>query len=173
MTEPRKTKEPTPHGPTEPRLQPTNPVTLLVLGLGSGALAWILVANAYGDLPGIPWLPAFTLFALAAFEAVLARNTKARIDRKPHTEPVNVLAVARYVVLAKASSPAGAIFSGLYAGVLVFLLVVKGLQNTAAANDLPPTATGLVGALALVAAALWLERACRVPKQPDDDKPAE
>jgi Protein of unknown function (DUF3180) len=173
MTESRRTREPTPNGPAEPRLQPTNPVTLVVLGLGSAAVAWILVANAYGDLPGIPWLPAFTLFALAAFEAVLARNTKARIDRKPNTEPVNVLAVARYVVLAKASSPAGAIFSGLYAGVLFFLLVAKGPQNTAAANDLPPTATGLVAALALVAAALWLERSCRIPKQPEDDKPHE
>jgi Protein of unknown function (DUF3180) len=157
----------------EPRLHPTSVATLVVLGLGSAAVAWILVANTYGDLPAIPWLPAFTLFALAAFEAFLARNTKARIDRKPNTEPVNVLAVARYVVLAKASSPAGAIFSGLYAGILVWLLVVKGAQNTAASNDLPPTATGLVASLALVGAALWLERSCRVPKAPEDDKPAE
>jgi hypothetical protein len=173
MTEPRKTRQPAPRGPAAPKLHPTNPLTLVVLGLGSAAVAWILVANAYGDMPAIPWLPAFTLFALAAFEAVLARNTKARIDRKPNTEPVNVLAVARYVVLAKASSPAGAIFSGLYAGILIWLLVVKGAQNTAAANDLPPTATGLVGALALIAAALWLERSCRVPKQPEDDKTTE
>ena len=90
-----------------------------------GALAWILVANTYGSLPQIPWLPAFTIFALAAFEAVLARNTKARIDRKPNTAPVDVLAVARYVVLAKASSPAAAIFSGLYGGILIWLLFVR------------------------------------------------
>ena len=172
MTDSR-TPPPTRDQDREPRMHPTNPATLIVLGLGSAAVAWILVANMYGDLPPIPWLPAFTLFALAAFEAFLARNTKARIERRPNTEPVNVLAVARYVVLAKASSPAGAIFSGLYAGILVWLLVVKGAQNTAATNDLPPTATGLVAALALVGAALWLERSCRVPKQPEDDKPAE
>jgi hypothetical protein len=136
-------------------------------------VAWILVANTYSDLPHIPWLPAFTLFALAAFEAVLARNTKARIDRRPNTVPVDVLAVARYVVLAKASSPAGAIFAGLYGGILVWLLAVKGVQNPAAATDLPPTATGFVAALALVGAALWLERSCRVPRPPEDDKPAE
>lgn len=159
--------------PVRPRLQPTNPATLVVLGLGSGALAWILVANTYSNLPAIPWLPAFTIFALAAFEAFLARNTKARIDHKPNTAPVDVLAVARYVVLAKASSPAAAIFAGLYGGILVWLLVVKGPQNTAAANDLPPTATGLVAALALIGAALWLERSCRIPKPPEEDKPAE
>src|SRR5829696_6525361 len=152
------------HRRAEPRLHPTNPATLVVLGLGSAALAWILVANVYGEMPPIPWLPAFTLFALAAFEAFLARNTKARIDQRPNTPPVDVLAVARYVVLAKASSPAGAIFAGLYGGILVWLLVVKGAQNTAATNDLPPTTTGLVAALALAGAALWLERSCRVPK---------
>jgi len=162
-----------PQRPAEPRLQPTNPVTLVVLALGSGALAWILVANTYSSLPRIPWLPAFTIFALAAFEAALARNTKARIDHKPDTPPVDVLAVARYVVLAKASSPAAAIFAGLYGGILVWLLVVKGVQNAAAANDLPPTATGFVASLALIGAALWLERSCRIPKPPEDDKPAE
>jgi uncharacterized protein DUF3180 len=179
MSEPRfppppRDQEPEPpQRPAEPRLHPTNPATLVVLGLGAAAVAWILVANTYSDLPRIPWLPAFTIFALAAFEAALARNTKARIDRKPNTAPVDVLAVARFVVLAKASSPAGAIFAGLYGGILVWLLIVKGAQNTAASNDLPPTATGFVAALALVAAALWLERSCRVPKPPEDDKPGE
>ncbi|TML33216.1 MAG: DUF3180 domain-containing protein [Actinobacteria bacterium] len=148
MSEPRtpppREQEPAPL-PRPPRVPPTNPATLVVLGLGSMAVAWILVANAYGDMPAIPWLPAFTIFALAAFEAFVARNTKARIDRRPNTAPVDVLVVARYVVLAKASSPAGA----------------------------TPTATGLVASLALVGAALWLERSCRVPKPPEDDKPAE
>jgi|SRR6266536_2541977 hypothetical protein len=170
---PRDQEPEPPQRQTEPRLHPTNPATLVVLALGCAAVAWILVANTYSDLPHIPWLPAFTLFALAAFEAVLARNTKARIDHKPNTAPVDVLAVARYVVLAKASSPAGAIFAGLYGGILVWLLVIKGAQNTAAATDLPPTATGFVASLALVGAALWLERSCRVPRPPEDDKPAE
>jgi hypothetical protein len=84
---------------------------------------------------------------------------------------VDPLAVARYVVLAKASSPAGAIFTGLYGGVLAWLLVR--LDLTHARADVPPTATGLVAALALVGAALWLERSCRVPKPPEEDKPAE
>ena len=79
--------------------------------------------------------------------------------------------MARYVVLAKASSPAGAIFAGLYGGVLLYL--VANIGNTHARDDIPPTATGVVAALALVGAALWLERSCRVPKPPDEDKPSE
>src|SRR5256885_14232935 len=132
-----------PQRPVEPRMHPTNLATLVVLALGTAAVSWVLVANYYGDIPPIPWLPAFTIFALAAFEAFLARTTKARIDRKPGAAPVDPLAVARYVVLAKASSPAGAIFTGLYGGILGWLLVHPG--HSPARDDVFPTATGLLG----------------------------
>jgi hypothetical protein len=156
----------------DPSMGPTKPATLVVIAMVTAALGWILVANYYRDVPKIPWLPAFVLFALAIGEAVLARTTKARIDRRPGTAPVDALAVARYVVLAKASSPAGATFVGLYGGLLVALLLEQG-QTTAAASDVPPTAASLVASLALVLAALYLERACRVPKRPEDDKSPE
>ena len=156
----------------EPRLRPTNPATLVVVGLATAALAWVIIARYYGDVPSIPWIPDFTVFALAIGEAVLARSTKARIDRRPGTAPVQALAVARYVVLAKASSLAGAIFAGFYAGLLTWLLAQRG-RLAAANDDIAPTAAGLVAALALVAAALWLERACRVPERPDEDESAE
>jgi hypothetical protein len=152
----------------EPRLRPTNLATLVVVGLAAAALAWVLIAHYYGDLPDIPWIPAFTVFALAICEAVLARSTKARIDRRPGAAPVHALAVARYVVLAKASSLAGAIFAGFYAGLLVWLLAQR-TRLTAAGSDIAPTAAGLAAALALIAAALWLERACRVPRRPDEE----
>ncbi len=177
MSDDRRTRPPyqdeqPPEKQPEPRLHPTNPATLVVLGLGTAAVAWILVANYYGDIPVIPLLPSFTIFALAAFEAVLARTTKARIDRKPNTSPVDPLAVARYVVLAKASSPAASIFAGLYAGILVWLLV-QHPQSTTLNGDFLATGTGLVASLALVGAALWLERSCRVPMPPEDDHPSE
>jgi hypothetical protein len=156
----------------EPRLHPTNPATLLVAGLGTAALAWVFIGNYYGNFPAIPWLPAATLLALAAIEAVLARSTKSRIERHPGALPVDPLAVARYVVLAKASSLAASIFAGFYAGVLIWLLTQRA-ENSHAAADTAPTATGLGAALALVAAALWLERCCRVPKRPEDDDQSE
>jgi hypothetical protein len=161
-----------PQGTGEPRLRPTNPATLVVVGLATAALAWVLVGNNYGALPSIPWVPAFTIFALALVETVLARATKARIDRRPGAAAVEPLIIARYVVLAKASSLAGAIFGGFYAGMLVWLLA-WGTQLSHADRDVAPTAGGLIAALALIAAALWLEYSCRVPKRPEDDKPPE
>jgi hypothetical protein len=158
-----------PQRTSEPRLRPTDPWTLIVVGLAAVALGWVLVSHYYGDIPQIPWLPAFTVFAIAIGEAVLARTTKARIDRRPGAARVEPLAVARYAVLAKASSLAGSIFAGFYVGLLVWLLAQRG-RLTAASSDIAPTAAGVVAALALVVAALWLERACRVPKRPEDDE---
>lgn len=145
---------------------PTRPATLLVAGLAAAAVAWWMISSFYGDIPSLPWLPTVTLAALAVLEAYLAINTRQRIERKPGREPVDPLAVARYVVLAKASSLAGAIFAGFYAGLVGWLLLER---TRAADNDIPAATAGLVGSLALVGAALWLERSCRVPKRPDDD----
>ncbi|NUT33434.1 MAG: DUF3180 domain-containing protein [Hamadaea sp.] len=154
---------------TEPRpsLRPTNPSTLVVAGLLAAAVAWFLISEFYGSIPALPWIPAVTLALLALFEFVLANNTRARIARKPGRPPVEPLLVARYVVLAKASSLAGAIFAGFTGGMLVWLLTERA-RLAAAATDLPPAIGSFLASLALIAAALWLEHACRVPKQPDD-----
>jgi TctA family transporter len=149
-------------------MRPTNPATLVVAGLVMAASAWLGISRFYGDMPfSLPLLPSATFFGLAIVEAVTARTTKARIDRRDGAPPVNPLVVARYVVLAKASALAGAIFAGLYAGLSVWLLTERG-RNAHASADLPKGIAGLVSAAALVAAALWLERACRVPPTPSD-----
>jgi hypothetical protein len=81
---------------------------------------------------------------------------------------VEPLAVARYVALAKASSLAGAIFAGFSLGLAGWLLIER--QTLAAAgDDLPSAVASLIASLALTAAGLWLERACRVPEPPDQD----
>jgi hypothetical protein len=152
--------------PQGPRMGPTRPATLVVAGLAAAAVAWWMISSFYGDIPALPWLPTVTLAALAVLEAYLAINTRQRIERRPGREPVDPLAVARYVVLAKASSLAGAIFAGFYAGLVGWLFLER---TRAADNDIPAATAGLVASLALVGAALWLERSCRVPKRPDDD----
>lgn len=146
---------------------PTRPATLVVAGLAAAAVAWLLISRFYGQIPALPWLPSVTLGGLAVLEGYAAVNTRARIDRKPGHEPVEPLTVARFVVLAKASSLVGAIFVGLYAGAVGWL-VIEGTRATS--TDIPAAVAGLIGALALVVAALWLERSCRVPEQPDDEK---
>jgi hypothetical protein len=156
-----------PGGPTRPGLRPTNPATLVVGALIAAALAWLGISRYYADIPNLNWLPGITLAGLAVVEGIAARNTKARIDHRPGMQRVNPLLAARYAVLAKASSLAGAIFAGAYGGVAAWALAERGRLHVAGQN-LAPSIAGLVGALALVAAGLLLERACRVPPPPDD-----
>ncbi|AEB47641.1 hypothetical protein VAB18032_02785 [Micromonospora maris AB-18-032] len=158
------TQTPPPDGS---RMRPTRISTLVVAALAAAAVAWLLISSIYYDrLPPLPWLPVVTLAGLAVLEAYAAINTRGRIERRPGREPVNPLMVARFVVLAKASALVGAIFAGFYAGLAGWLLV----QSTRAAEqDRPAGIAGLVASVALVAAALWLERSCRVPERPDDD----
>jgi hypothetical protein len=155
------------NGGRRPGLQPTKIATLIFSALGTAAVAWVVMGKFFGDLPDLTWLAGSTLAGLAVVEAITAHNTRARIERRPRAGAVNPLLVARLAVLAKASSLAGAIFAGAYGGVAAWALSERGRLNVAVAT-LPPAIGGLVGALALVAAALLLERACRVPNPPDD-----
>jgi hypothetical protein len=156
----------------EPRVKPTNYATLVVAALASAALAWLTIGTWYWNIEQLPWLPAVTLLALAVFEFALAQQTRARIEHKPGRPPVEPLAVARYVVLAKASSVAGAIFVGFAAAITTWLLLraTGSAPNRSASNDLPAAILSFIASIALVAAALWLERACRVPEQPDENE---
>ena len=160
----------TDRSPQEPdrfRMGPTRASTLVVAGLAAAAVAWLLISGFYYDFaPDLPWLPVITLAGLAVLEGYAAVNTRGRIERRPGREPVNPLLVARFVVLAKASALAGAIFAGFYAGLTGWLFVER---TNAAVGDRPAALGGLIAALALVAAALWLERSCRVPEQEDDE----
>ncbi|MFD2766670.1 DUF3180 domain-containing protein [Micromonospora eburnea] len=146
---------------------PTRISTLVVAGLAAAAVAWLLISSFYYDLaPSLPWLPVVTLAALAVLEGYAAVNTRGKIEGRPGREPLNPLLVARFVVLAKASALAGAIFAGFYAGLTGWLFIER---TNAAIGDRPAGVGGVIAAIALVAAALWLERSCRVPEQEDDE----
>jgi len=146
---------------------PTKLSSLVVAALAAAAVGWLVISNWYVQMPVLPWLSSVTLAALAVLEGYAAVNTRARIDRQPGQDPVDPLLVARFVVLAKASALAGAIFAGFYAGLVLWLFIQ---QTRAANNDLPAASGGLIAAVALVVAALWLERSCRVPERPDDSE---
>ncbi|MET0414790.1 MAG: DUF3180 domain-containing protein [Actinoplanes sp.] len=156
-----------PSGPrADPSIRPTNISVLVVAALVAAAAGWLLVSFFYNEWPPPPWLPVIVIAALAAAEGILAQNTAARVQRKRGALPVEPLAVARYAVLAKASSLAGALYGGYCAGLLLFFALDMSRQFSS--DSLPATAGGVVASLALVGAGLWLERSCRVPEQPDD-----
>lgn len=161
----------------QPALRPTRPATLVVGGLAAAAVAWLLISNLYRHMPALGWPPVIIIGGLAAVEAVLARHTWTRVHQRSKAlarrdrvipEPLDPLTVARFVVLAKASSLAGAIFLGFFVGLLPWL-VVEAARLADAAADLPPAIGGVLASGALVAAAWWLERACRVPEREEDE----
>jgi hypothetical protein len=168
MTTPRSSPPPRKSGPNRASLLPTKIATLVVVAIAAGVLSWAGWSKFFGEIPDLNWLPGLTLAGLGIVEFVAAHNTRQRIERRPGRGPLNPLLVARYAVLAKASSMAGAIFVGAYAGVGIWAFVNHG-QLRVADQNLPPAVAGLIGALALVAGAIVLERACRVPPSKDDE----
>jgi hypothetical protein len=152
-------------------VKPTRPLDLMVVGLIGGVVVHLLIRAAYGSIPRLPLLAGVTLFVLAVAEVLLANGLRARIQRRPGTRPVQPLQAARAVALAKASALAGAIMAGAWLGVLGYVLP-RQADVAAAAADTAASLVGLVCALALVGAALWLEWCCRTPDdgERDDDR---
>jgi len=150
-------------------LKPTRPTNLILTAVAFGALAYLFMRRYFGSIPDVTWLAGLAMAALGVVEFIAAHNTKAKIERRPRFGALNPLFVARLVVLAKASAMAGALFAGVYGGVTAWALSERGRLQVAAHN-LAPAAAGLIGALILVAAALTLEHACRVPKPPDEEQ---
>jgi hypothetical protein len=144
-------------------MRPTSVSVLVVAALAAASAAWLLLSGFYSNWPPLPWLPIVIVVVLAIAEFLLAQNTAARVQRKPGALPVDALAVSRFVVLAKASSLAAALYFGFSGGMLGWLALEP---TKAARDDIPTAAGGVVGSLALIGAALWLERACRIPEQP-------
>jgi hypothetical protein len=129
-----------------------------------GLLAHLLLRLTYDSLPPLPLLAGSTLFVIAVVETVFAFSLRARIQRRQGARPVQPLTAARAVVLAKASSVLGALMFGAWTGVLIFVLPVRD-SFPAASNDLVAAVAGMIAAVALAAAALWLEHCCKTPEE--------
>jgi hypothetical protein len=155
---------------------------LLVLAVGLAVASWLMVRAWYGDLPALDWWLPTPLAVLAVAEALGARTLRARLSalrearagRGPTgreaaaLRPVEPMLVARLAVLAQASAYVGAVVGGIWAGVLLHVAPAVG-RLQAAAGDTVTGVIGVLSAAALVAAALRLENACRVPPDEQDE----
>ena len=146
----------------------TSPSLLLVVAVAAGLLVNLLLGRFYGSLPPLPVPAGASFLVLGLVEAGMAWMLHRRIRRRRGARPVDALAAARAVALAKASALAGALVGGAWCGVLAHVLPRRALV-AAAASDTVAAVVGIVGSAALVAAALALEWCCRTPD--DDDAP--
>jgi hypothetical protein len=149
-------------------VKPTRLRTLALVALVCAAAAWLLLRLVYVSLPPLPWTGVPALLLLAIAEAVSGRNVRARL--RGQGTRIQPIAVARMAALAKASSLVGALIGGLATGFLVYVL--ESLDKPAYRTDAVVAGVTLASALALVAAALYLEHGCRVPTGGDQGSDA-
>ncbi|MGW5074579.1 DUF3180 domain-containing protein [Rhodococcus sp. NPDC004095] len=152
-------------------MKPTRVRDLLGLALFAALATWLLVRTFYGSLPPISMFAGASLYPVALIEVVLAFVIRSRVeDHRIGTDrhQLHPITAARAVALAKASALVGAASAGVWLGLLLFLLPERA-EVDAAAQDTTGTLVGLVGGVALAAAAMWLEHCCKTPDEPPDE----
>ena len=148
---------------------PTRVRDLIAYAAAVTLITWLAVRQWYGDLPRLRWFVPLSLLLLAVAEVLAANQLRDRIRRRPGALPVQPLVAARMLALAKASSVVGAVMVGIWAGLLVYVVPRLG-KLEAAGHDTAIAAFGVLAAVALTAAALWLEHSCRTPAPPNGDR---
>lgn len=168
------------------RLQFTRQRDLLLIAGTAMVIGYLLVRVSYGRLPVLPRLAGLSAAVLGIGEALAGFNIRARLrmsrpaqrnrtevgpDRQRNgrwgdLRPLPPLVGARALMVAKASSLAGAGLVGLWAGLLIYVVPLSG-SVLAAGADAITGVIGVVSALVMTVGALWLERCCVHPEESD------
>lgn len=137
---------------------------LVAVAVAAAVATYLLTRAFYVDVQSPPTIAPLWLALLAAAEGYVAITTNARLAGRPRTRPIEPITVARLAALAKASSPVGAIAAGAYAGYLGYVAAATGPST---GRDTRTAVIGVLCSVALVVAALLLERVCRVKRPPN------
>ncbi|MFF9338870.1 MULTISPECIES: DUF3180 domain-containing protein [unclassified Streptomyces] len=143
------------------------------LFLVAGILSWggARLWDSVGTLPSVPLAAPIVLAVIAVVLTATALSIRVRLraqrERRPGAKGVEPLMAARAVVFGQASALVAALVAGLYGGVGVFLL--GSLDVPARRDQALYAAAAVLAGLAVIAAALFLERVCKLPE--DDDGP--
>jgi len=148
-------------------VRPTRPRTLVLVAVLAAVVTWAVLHAVYASLPPLSWTGVPALLIAAGAEAWTGRDLRARIQGRQAARPAPPLFVARMVALAKASSQTAALLAGVCAGFMVYLSGMTGAPTPR--GDLVNASLSFGACLVLLAAALFLEYCCRVPKNPDRD----
>ncbi|WP_432883147.1 DUF3180 domain-containing protein [Kribbella sp. CA-245084] len=160
---PRDKKEPPRPGsvrPTSRRLL----VAIAVLGVAIGVTMVKAIESGGGVAPAVSWLTLIAWAFLAALLFAAARNTNQRIQvRRERMEPSRAVFL---LMIGKASAFVGALCAGVYAGFALSFLQAMG--SSGPRNRVIMAAAAAVISVLVVTAGLLLERACRIPEDPDE-----
>jgi hypothetical protein len=150
---------------------PTRKRDLTGAAVIAAVVGYMLVVLMYRWFPPITVWTGLSLLAVAIAEAGWAFYVRSKInDGQIGDGPgwLHPLAVARSVLIAKASAWVGALVLGWWIAVLVYLLPRRSSLRVAG-EDTAGVAVAAVSALALVIAALWLQHCCKSPEEPPDN----
>ncbi len=152
-------------------MMPTRRRLLVALAALAAAVVWAglrIADSGSSTVPAMPWTVPVALAAVAVGIAASAVTLRRRLRGDIGARPVHPIAAARMAVLAKASSHAGALLVGIYAGLALFLL--GGDESPLRRDRALLAGLAAVASLALLGAGLFLEKVCRV--QPPDEPSA-
>lgn len=156
-------QEPEPGG-----LRPTSAKLLAGVAVAGLALGWFggaLLERTMRAVPTVPWTAVLVLLFAAAVLGWTAWTTWRTIHRQRRwIEPHRAV---NYLVLAKASSLVGALVAGGYVGFGARFL--DALPAPLPQERVVRAGLVAVAAVLVLVTALLLERACRVPKGPDEE----
>jgi uncharacterized SAM-binding protein YcdF (DUF218 family) len=133
----------------------------------AGARLW----NSVGTLPSVPLAAPIVLAAIAAILLATALSLRGRLkaqrERRPGAKGVDPLMAARAVVFGQASALVAALVAGMYGGTGVFLL--EHLDVPARRDQSIYAGFSVLAGIAVIAAALFLERVCKLPEDDENN----
>ncbi|MFF9915001.1 DUF3180 domain-containing protein [Streptomyces sp. NPDC013457] len=137
----------------------------------AGVLSWgaARLWDAVGTLPSVPLAAPIVLASIAVVLTATALSIRSRLkaqrERRPGAKGVEPLMAARAVVFGQASALVAALVAGMYGGTGVFLL--GSLDIPARRDQAIYAGLSVLAGIGVIAAALFLERVCKLPE--DDD----
>ncbi|MFB7595747.1 DUF3180 domain-containing protein [Streptomyces sp. NPDC056160] len=139
----------------------------------AGVLSWAgaRLWNAVGTLPSVPLAAPIVLALIAVVLLSTALSLRARLkaqrERRPGAKGVDPLMAARAVVFGQASALVAALVAGMYGGAGVFLLELLDLPSRR--DQAIYAGSSVLAGFAVIAAALFLERVCKLPEDDDEN----
>jgi hypothetical protein len=135
----------------------------------AGARLW----NSLGTLPSVPVAAPIVLALIAVVIAATALSIRARLkaqrERQADAKGVDPLMAARAVVFGQASALVAALVAGMYGGTGVFLL--ESLDIPARRDQAIYAGFSVLAGIGVIAAAIFLERVCKLPEDDDTNGP--
>lgn len=151
--------------------------TLAGLFAVAGVLAWAgaRLLDSFDALPSVPVAAPIVLAVIATVLLATALSLRARLraqrERVPGAKGVEPMMAARAVVFGQASALVASLVAGMYGGAAVFLLL-NDLDLAARRDQALVAGLSAAAGIGVIAAAVFLERVCRLPEDHDDDDPA-